>query len=123
VEKLYRDLGAVFMYCIGQLPETGYQTIIMQAELVPAAQAPFPVHGGHLDYDQAETAPGTRLVVPDQPVGDPAAIRGETASHRWYGEAVFDLQPIDFDGLKKSVVFIRHGALLTRALFPTGGGL
>ena len=84
VVKLDRDPGAIFMYCIGQLRETGYQAVVVQAQLVPAAQSPFPVHGGHLDYDQSEAAPGAGLVVPDQPVRDPAAVRGEAASHGRY---------------------------------------
>jgi hypothetical protein len=96
------------MYRVGQLPETGYQTIVMQAELVPAAQSPFPIHGSHLDYDQAEAAPGARLVVLYQPIRDPAAVRGKAGCHRRYRKAVPDLQLSDLKGLKENLVFIRH---------------
>ena len=66
----------------------------------------LPVDGGHLHYYHAEAAFSSLLMIFDQPVGDTAAVGGESAAHRRDGYAVFNFQAIDFNGLKEGGVFI-----------------
>jgi len=57
--QLSYDPAALLMYSIGQLSQTGYQIVVVKAQLPRACLSLF-AHVGMAGYDQADTTLGQR---------------------------------------------------------------
>ncbi len=93
--KLNGDLGPVIMNGIGELLESGKESVIGDRNLVYRARSSRIGDGSHTDDDEPDTARGSRLVVPCDAVANAAVLLGQVGTHRRHDDAVADFERTD----------------------------
>ena len=94
VTKLDRDFGAAAMNRIGQAPQTGNETVVVNSDFAAPVPSDF-FRRGHLDRDQPGAALNACQVVGDAFLGDETFVVRRARRHRWHDDPVLDFDRPD----------------------------